>query len=275
MPETILYERHGHAAVVTLNRPERMNGFTRVMGAELIEAMDQADADDGVRAVVFTGAGRAFCAGADLGSGGKTFDYSSAERGEDDHRDGGGKVSLRIFASKKPTIAAFNGPAVGVGVTMTLPMDFRIAAAGAKFGFVFTRRGIVPEAASSWFLPKAVGMPTALDWVLTGRVFGAEEALEKGLVSKVVEAEELLPTALSIVGEIAENTAPVSVAMARAMLWHMAGATNPMEAHLLDSRAMWLRGSSADAYEGVQSFIEKRSPDFPDRVGEMPRLFEP
>ena len=275
MPETILYERHGHAAVVTLNRPERMNGFTRVMGAELIEAMNEADSDDGVRAVVFTGAGRAFCAGADLGGGGKTFDYTAGEPGEDDHRDGGGKVSLRIFDSKKPTIAAFNGPAVGVGVTMSLPMDFRIAARGAKFGFVFTRRGIVPEAASSWFLPKAVGMPTALDWVLTGRVFGADEALERGLVSKVVEPEELMPTALAIVGEIAENTAPVSVAMARAMLWNMAGAAHPMEAHRLDSRAMWLRGSSGDAYEGVQSFLERRSPDFPDRVGEMPGLFEP
>ena len=274
MPETILYERHGHAAVITLNRPDRMNGFTRVMGAELIQAMDKADADDGVRAVVFTGAGRAFCAGADLGGGGKTFDYTAAEPGEDDHRDGGGMVSLRIFDSKKPTIAAFNGPAVGVGVTMTLPMDFRIAARGAKFGFVFTRRGVVPEAASSWFLPKAVGMPAALDWVLTGRVFGADEALERGLVSKVVEPEELMPTALALVGEIAENTAPVSVAMARAMLWNMAGANHPLEAHRLDSRAMWLRGSSADAYEGVQSFLEKRSPEFRDRLDEMPELFE-
>ena len=274
MPETILYERHGHAAVITLNRPDRMNGFTRVMGAELLQAMDKADADDGVRAVVFTGAGRAFCAGADLGGGGKTFDYTAAEPGEDDHRDGGGLVSLRIFDSKKPTIAAFNGPAVGVGVTMTLPMDFRIAARGAKFGFVFTRRGVVPEAASSWFLPKAVGMPAALDWVLTGRVFGADEALERGLVSKVVEPEELMPTALALVGEIAENTAPVSVAMARAMLWNMAGANHPLEAHRLDSRAMWLRGSSADAYEGVQSFLEKRSPEFRDRLDEMPELFE-
>ncbi|MDA8386920.1 MAG: crotonase/enoyl-CoA hydratase family protein [Actinomycetota bacterium] len=274
MPETILYERHGHAAVITLNRPDRMNGFTRVMGAELIQAMDKADADDGVRAVVFTGAGRAFCAGADLGGGGKTFDYTAAEPGEDDHRDGGGLVSLRIFDSKKPTIAAFNGPAVGVGVTMTLPMDFRIAARGAKFGFVFTRRGVVPEAASSWFLPKAVGMPAALDWVLTGRVFGADEALERGLVSKVVEPEELMPTALALVGEIAENTAPVSVAMARAMLWNMAGANHPLDAHRLDSRAMWLRGSSADAYEGVQSFLEKRSPEFRDRLDEMPELFE-
>jgi enoyl-CoA hydratase/carnithine racemase len=276
----------GHVLTVTLDRPDRLNAFTGRMAAELIAAFDRADADDAVRAVVVTGAGRGFCAGADLGAGGATFDYDArAERAAADgeaeasdagtagplggpgaDRDRGGLVALRIFASTKPVIGAINGPAVGVGATMTLPMDVRLASSAARFGFVFARRGIVPEAASSWFLPRVVGISRAMEWAATGRVFGADEAHAGGLVRSVHEPDDLLPAAYDLAAEIADNTAPVSVALTRQMMWRMLGADHPMEAHRLDSRAIIERGRSADAREGVTAFLEKRPADFPDRV---------
>jgi enoyl-CoA hydratase/carnithine racemase len=273
--ETILYRVEDGIGVVTLNRPEKLNAFTAGMGRELEDVLEVVDADDAVRVLVVTGSGRAFCAGADLSAGGGTF----AERGERSTvgvgtRDGGGRVSLRIFDCKKPVIAAFNGPAVGVGVTMTLPMDIRLASTTARFGFVFNRRGIIPEAASSWFLPRLVGISRAAEWVFTGRVFEAEEALAGGLVRSIHPPEELLPVAMALGREIAENTAPVSVALSRQMLWRLLGAAHPMEAHKIDSRGMLVRGSSPDAREGVTSFLEKRPPRFPMKVSQdLPDLF--
>jgi enoyl-CoA hydratase/carnithine racemase len=272
--EQIRYEVAEQVLTITMNRPDRLNAWTPTMLQELLQAFDQADADDGVRVVIVTGAGRGFCAGADLEAGGSTFDYR--ERGVEDEvpRDGGGQFALRIFASKKPVIAAINGPAVGVGATMTLPMDIRLAAEGAKIGFVFTRRGIVPEAASSWFLPRIVGISRAMEWAATGRVFSAQEALEGGLVRSLHPPDELLDAARSLAREIVENTAPVSVALARRLMWDMLGAEHPMVAHRADSRAMLARGQSADVREGVTSFLEKRSPAFPDRVSAgLPDVF--
>lgn len=267
---------------VTLDRPARLNAFTAVMMRQLIEAFDRADADDDVRVVVVTGAGRAFCAGADLSAGGGTFDYEAqAEQGivEDEihdlRRDDGGMVSLRIFESTKPVIGAINGPAVGVGVTMTLPMDVRLASTNARFGFVFARRGIVPEAASSWFLPRVVGISRAVEWAVTGRIFDAAEALDAGLIRAVHEPAELLPAAYALAREIADHTAPVSVALARQMMWRMLGVDHPMEAHRVDSRAMIERGRSADAREGVSAFLEKRPAAFPDRVSDGLGTFYP
>jgi enoyl-CoA hydratase/carnithine racemase len=273
--EEIRYEVADHVLTITLNRPDRLNAFTPTMARELIEAFDASDADDDVRAVIVTGAGRGFCAGADLGGGGGTFDWRDRDGGESGvPRDGGGRVSLRIFDSLKPVIAAINGPAVGVGITMTLPMDVRIAAAGAKIGFVFARRGIVPEACSSWFLPRLVGISQALEWVETGRVFTAEEALAGGLVRSVHPAEEVVDAARALALEIASEAAPVSVALARRLMWTMLGAAHPMEAHRADSRAMFARGQSADAHEGVTSFLEKRPAQFTDRVSDgLPELF--
>lgn len=272
--EDIRYEVADHVLTITLNRPDRLNAFTPTMGRELIEAFDQADADDDARAVVVTGEGRGFCAGADLGAGGGTFDWRSRQDGDEIPRDGGGQVALRIFDSTKPVIAAINGPAVGVGITMTLPMDIRLAAEGAKIGFVFARRGIVPEACSSWFLPRLVGISQAMEWVATGRVFPAEEALAGGLVRSVHPSRELLGAARSLAAEIADNAAPVSVALARRLMWTMLGAPHPMDAHRADSRAMFSRGQSDDAREGVTSFLEKRDPNFTDRVSDgLPDLF--
>jgi enoyl-CoA hydratase/carnithine racemase len=273
--QEIRYEVAEHVLTITLNRPDRLNAFTPTMGRELIEALDRSDADDDVRAVIVTGAGRGFCAGADLGGGGGTFDWRERDAGDFEvPRDGGGQVALRIFDSAKPVIAAINGPAVGVGITMTLPMDVRIAAAGAKIGFVFARRGIVPEACSSWFLPRIVGISQALEWVESGRVFTAEEALAGGLVRSVHPAEEVLSAARELASEIATEAAPVSVALARRLMWTMLGAAHPMEAHRADSRAMFARGQSADAHEGVTAFLEKRPPQFGDRVSDgLPELF--
>ena len=271
--DTIRTELRDGVLTVTLHRPERLNAFTERMLEELLRVLDQADADDAVRVVVFTGAGRAFCAGADLGSGGDTFD-SSARESREAHRDGGGRLTLRLFDCRKPVIAAINGPAVGVGVTMTLAMDVRLASEQARFGFVFARRGIVPEACSSWFLPRLVGIGRALEWVTTGRVLPASEALEAGLVSRVVPGEELLPAAHALAREIADNTSAVSVCLARQLLWKMLGADHPMEAHKLDSRAIHAMGRSPDAYEGVTSFLEKRPPRFPMRVSrDLPDFF--
>jgi enoyl-CoA hydratase/carnithine racemase len=273
--DQILYDVSDGVLTITLNRPDRLNAFTPVMGRELIEAFDASDADDDVRAVIVTGAGRGFCAGADLEAGGGTFDWRERQQGDETPRDGGGQISLRIFKSLKPVIAAINGPAVGVGITMTLPMDVRLAVSGAKIGFVFTRRGIVPEACSSWFLPRIVGISQAMEWVATGRVFDAEEALQGGLVRSVHSSPSaVLDAARALAREIADNTAPVSVALGRQLLWRMLGASHPMEAHRADSRAMFSRGQSADAAEGVTSFLEKRSASFPDRVSDgLPDVF--
>jgi enoyl-CoA hydratase/carnithine racemase len=261
-------------ATITLDRPERLNAFTLVMRGELIDAFDRADADDDVRVVVVTGRGRAFCAGADLERGGATFDHRSVKDmfgGEDTFedgapRDGGGTVALRIARSLKPVIGAINGPAVGVGVTMTLPMDVRLAAESARFGFVFTRRGIVTEAASSWFLPRIVGISQAMEWAATGRVFDADEALRGRLVSHVHPAGELLDAAYALAAEIAANTSAVAVAAVRRLMWSGLGAPSPWDAHRADSRLMYALGSAPDAAEGVTSFLEKRPAEFPMKV---------
>jgi enoyl-CoA hydratase/carnithine racemase len=288
--ETLAITRRGAVMIITLNRPEQLNTFNLAMMRELIDAFDEADADDAVRAVIVTGAGRAFCAGADLSQGGKTFDYDkrtdrqdrqgprradgSIDWGHEAVRDGGGRVALRIFESLKPVIGAINGPAVGIGATMLLPMDMRLAADTARFGFVFTRRGITPEACSSWFLPRLVGISRALEWTMSGRVFPATEALQGGLVRSLHAPDDLLPAALALANEIADHAAPVSVALTRQMMWRMLGADHPMEAHKIDSRAIYARGAMADAREGVTAFLEKRSANFSDRVsGDMPGFF--
>jgi enoyl-CoA hydratase/carnithine racemase len=282
----ISLEIEGPIATLTLDRPDKLNAFTSRMAHEMIAAFDMTDADDAVRAVIVTGRGRGFCAGADLSAGAATFDYEklgaggpvradgSIDYGHESVRDTGGTVTLRIFESLKPVIAAVNGPAVGIGATMQLAMDVRMASEAARYGFVFARRGIVPEAASSWFLSKLVGLPRALEWCMTGRVFGADEALAGGLVRSVHAPDDLLPAARALALEIAENTAPVSVAMTRAMLWRMAGEAGPWPAHRLDSAAVYARGRSGDAKEGVVSFLEKRAPVYPDKVSrDMPDFF--
>jgi enoyl-CoA hydratase/carnithine racemase len=265
--EQIITETSDDVLTITLNRPERLNAWTAQMGMELRTAFDRADADDEVRAIVVTGAGRGFCAGADLASGADTFDYRKHES-TGPARDNGGEFTLRVFESTKPVIAAINGPAVGVGATMTLPMDVRLAAEDARIGFVFARRGIIPEACSSWFLPRVVGISRAMEWVSTGRVFSAQEALAGGLVRSLHPKDELLDAARALAREIAENAAPVSVALARQLMWRMLGAEHPMLAHRADSRGMVARGQSADAVEGITAFLEKRPASFPDRVSE-------
>ena len=263
-------------ATITLHRPDKMNAFTGRMMHEIMSALDSTDADDNVKVVIFTGAGRAYCAGADLSSGGETFAKggSDVQTKQGVPRDGGGLVSLRIFNSLKPVIGAINGAAVGVGVTMTLPMDIRLASESAKFGFVFAKRGIIPEACSSYFLPRLVGIQQATEWVYTGRVFSADEALAGGLVRSVHAPEELLPAAHELAREIADNTAPVSVALSRRMMWRMLGASHPMEAHRVDSRGIMERGKSADSKEGVMSFLEKRAAVYPDLVSDgLPDIF--
>jgi enoyl-CoA hydratase/carnithine racemase len=285
--ETLLYSVEDRIATITLNRPDRMNAFTSQMCSEMIAALDETERDDAVRAVIITGSGnRAFCAGADLALGGKTFDYAS-HKGVDDEarvgdvfRDGGGLLTLRIFKSLKPVIAAVNGAAAGVGASMLLAMDIRIASTTAKFGFVFTRRGIAPDAAAAWFLPKIVGIATALSWAMSGRVFPAQEALDRGLVEALHPPEDLMDAARAIARDVANNTAPVSVAITRQMMWKMLGAPHPMDAHRADSRAIQSRGASADAAEGVSSFLEKRAPAYPDKVSDglpdfMPGWEEP
>ena len=281
--ECILYDVKDKVLTITLNRPDRLNAYTGQMQSNLIEAFDKAGKDDGIRAIIVTGAGRGFCAGADLGAGGNTFNREVRNnKGETEGikaepewmRDGGGRTTLAIFDCPKPIIAAFNGPAVGVGVTMTLPMDIRIASEEAKFGFVFARRGLVPEAASSWFLPRVVGINKALEWTFSGRVFSPEEAKEGGLIRSIHPADKLLEEANKIAQEIVENTSAVSVAMTRQMLWKLLGADHPMEAHKVDSRAIYELGQGGDAKEGVESFLEKRSPEFPSKVSEdMPEFY--
>jgi len=273
--ETLIVELDRGVLTCTLNRPDQLNAFTTTMIGDLLTLLDDVDAADDVRVVVVTGAGRGFCAGADLSGGEKTFDYASGEssqaveEGREDvsgqrlaPRDGGGLVTLRLFDCKKPILAAINGAAVGVGATMTLPMDVRIASEKSKFGFVFARRGIAPEAASSWFLPRVVGISRAMEWVATGRLFGPEEALEAGLVREVVPPDALLPRTLELAREIADNTSAVSVALSRQMMWKMLGAAHPMEAHRLDSKVVDYLGTTPDAREGILSFLQKRAPEF-------------
>ena len=279
--ETLRYALEDDIAVITLNRPEKLNAFTARMMADMIAAFDHTDTDDAVRAVIVTGAGRAFCAGADLSGGQSTFDFAASDdplrleaRVGGVQRDGGGRLTLRIFDSLKPVIAAVNGPAVGVGVTMQLAMDMRMASTAARFGFVFARRGITPEAASSWFLPRLVGVQTALEWCYSGRVFPAQEAFDKGLVRSLHEPEALFPAAKALAREIADNTAPVSIALTRQLIWRMAGADHPMRAHQADSRGIQARGRSGDAKEGIAAFLEKRPPVYPDRVSaELPDIW--
>jgi enoyl-CoA hydratase/carnithine racemase len=259
--ETIRYAVDDGVCTLTLHRPDKLNAVTGTMIDELIAAFDRIDADDAVRAIIVTGAGRAYCAGADLSGGGKTFERDGS-RSATEHRDGGGRVTLRLFDLKKPVIAAINGPAVGFGVTMTLAMDVRLASTTARFGFVFSRRGVVPEACSTWFLPRIVGIAQAAEWVYTGRVFDANEALRGRLVSRVLDPEALLPAAHALALEIADNTSAVSVALSRQMMWKLLGADHPMAAHRLDSQGMFWTGRSADAYEGVTSFVEKRPAKF-------------
>jgi enoyl-CoA hydratase/carnithine racemase len=285
--ETILTDTSESIFTITINRPDKLNALNTAMIRELIDAFDVADADDAVRAIIVTGAGRAFCAGADLSGGGRTFDRDARpdrppipngpdgqpDLSHDSARDGGGRITLRIFDCKKPVIAAVNGPAVGIGATMLLAMDARIASAEARFGFVFSQRGIVPEAASSWFLPRLVGIAQALDWCYSGRVFPATEALAGGLVGRVVPPADLIATARALARTYSEKTSPVSVALIRQMMWRMLDASHPMEAHRIDSKAMFHRGRSGDVKEGIASFLEKRSPRFTDTISaDLPAL---
>ncbi|HEX4249358.1 MAG TPA: crotonase/enoyl-CoA hydratase family protein [Pseudonocardia sp.] len=256
-------ERDGSVLLVRLNRPERLNAYNHAMHDDMIRVYDEADADDGVRAVVVTGNGRAFCAGADLEKAGATFER---EPSDEPHRDSGGVMNLRTYECSKPVIAAINGPAVGVGATMTLPMDVRLAVDTVKMGFVFARRGIVADGCASWFLPRVVGISKALEWTMSGRVFGAAEALEAGLVRSLHPADELLPAALELAKEIAENTSAVSVTFNRQLMWRMLGADHPMAAHEVESRALGWIGGTADAKEGVESFLEKRLAKYPGKV---------
>lgn len=262
-------------AIIRLHRPQALNAFTPAMVQEFLAALDYTDTEDRIRAVVVTGEGRAFCAGADLSAGSQTFDYSETDQATGVFRDEGGLMTLRIFRSLKPIIGAINGAAVGVGATLTLAMDVRLATPEARFGFVFARRGIVPEGASSWFLSRQVGISTALQWCYSGRLIGAQEALQKGLVQELHESAQLLPAALALARELTEHSAPVSVAMTRQMIWRMSAADHPMSAHQLDSRAVQARGRSADAREGIESFLEKRPAVFVDQVSQdLPGCFD-
>jgi enoyl-CoA hydratase/carnithine racemase len=277
--ETLLYDIDDRILTLTLNRPDRMNAFTGRMADELIHAFDSADADDSIKVVIVTGAGRAFCAGADLESGGDTWGkHSEALAAQSaDLRyfgDGGGRVTRRIYDFNKPVIAAINGPAVGVGLTMTLAMDIRLAAAQTKLGFVFAGRGIVPEACSAWFLPRIVGISKALEWCYSARVFRSEEALDAGLVRSLHGPDELLPTARSLAKEFIDNSSAVSIALIRHMMWRMLNAPHPIDAHEIDTAALSELGKSADAREGITAFLQKRPAQFTDRVStNMPAFF--
>ena len=275
MYKELLTSQHRDTFMISLNRPEKLNAFTKTMQDELIRVFDYTDQNDDIKSVVITGEGRAYCAGADLIDGPNTFNY--AEEGNRlsnaNHRDGGGLVALRIFRSKKPVIGAINGDAVGVGATMTLPMDIRIASKSARFGFVFSRRGAVPEACSSWFLPRIVGISKALDWCYTGKVFNSQEALQNGLVSDVISDDKLIERALEIGSSYSSKTSAISVSLARQMMWNMLAATHPEEAHILDSMAMERMGKSPDIKEGIASFLEKRAPNFSMKVSkDLPDL---
>jgi enoyl-CoA hydratase/carnithine racemase len=278
---SIIYAVEDGVATITLNRPEKLNVFDKVMRREILEAIDRADADDAVRAIIFTGTGKAFCAGADVSGGSTAFDPEARGDGDEDKvavngivRDGAGQISLRIFRCNKPVIGAINGAAAGAGVSISCAFDIRLASDTAKLAFVFTRRGVTPEAASTWFLPRVVGIQTALEWCYSGRKIGAEEALMRGFVQSVHPADALMPAARALAREIADNTAPVSIALTRQMMWRMMGAPHPMEAHRADTRSIRARGISTDAKEGVSAFLEKRLPTFPDRVSDgLPDIF--
>jgi enoyl-CoA hydratase/carnithine racemase len=268
---TINWDIESGVLTLTLNRPDKLNAFNSLMLSELLNALNQADQRDDVRAIIVTGAGKGFCSGADLSSGDESFEKMGTQ---ESHRDGGGVLSLKIYNCQKPLIAAINGAAVGVGATMLLPMDIRIASETARFGFVFARRGIVPEACSSWFLPRVVGISKALQWSFSGRIFDANEALQSGLISEVVKQDVLLRKAKEIAKEIAQNTSAVSVALTRQMMWKMLGEQHPMAAHRIDSKGVFALGRSMDAREGVNSFLEKRSANFTDRVSsDMPDFY--
>jgi len=276
--EQIKYETAERILTITLNRPDHLNAYTEFMRDEIIDALDRAEADDNIRVIIVTGQGRAFCAGMDLGERGDSFNYQDVS--QDEHRDGGGILALRIFKLTKPIIAAINGPAVGIGLTMTLPMDIRIAADTARMGIVFVRRGVVVDACSSWFLPRIVGMGQALEWALSGRVFTAQEAFAGGLLNKLVAPEEVIPTARAIALEIAQNTAPVSVALTRQLIWTMVGTSHPMEAHRIESKCFHWIGQQPDVQEGINAFLEKRPPNYTmspknDMPGFFPWVEEP
>jgi enoyl-CoA hydratase/carnithine racemase len=263
--EQIKYEKEKGIGLITLNRPDKLNAFSALMMREIIQALDQAEADDEIRVLVFTGAGRAYCAGADLSAGGgSAFSYKAEPI--DEFRDGGGVMNLRIFEMKKPVIAAINGPAVGVGATMTLPMDIRLASDTARMGFVFTRRAIAPDGCCTWFLPRVVGIGQAAEWLISGRVFSAQEALQAGLVHRLLPADDLLPAAMEKAREIVENTSSISVALTKQMVWRMLGAEHPMDAHRVESKAVYFMGGSDDCREGVSAFLEKRRPSFPMKL---------
>lgn len=280
-PEHFRFDMHEHVATITFDRADKLNAFTRQMAQDLTALFDRVDADDAIRAVIITGEGRAFCAGADLSPGGSSLSggQSAGEDAEVDWsdpatRDFGGLITLRLYECLKPVIVAFNGPAAGMGVTMALAADFRLASNTAKFALPFTRRGIVPESASSWFLPRIVGIAMALEWTLTGATFSVEEALAAGLIRSAHAPDDLMPAALALAAGIAANTAPVSVALTRQMLWRSLGMTHPMDAHRIESRGIYMRARADDVREGVQSFLDKRQPDFPDRVSaDMPGFF--
>jgi enoyl-CoA hydratase/carnithine racemase len=277
--ETLRYEVADHILTLTLNRPDKLNALTKLMRRELCAALDIADADDAVRAIIVTGAGRSFCAGFDLSGGASSFDLlgkpvDTDPEGLEHGRDGGGVLALRLFACTKPLIAAVNGAAVGIGVSMQLPMDIRIASSEARFGFVFNRRGVMPDACATWFLPRVVGISRALEWTYSGRILSADEALAGGLVSRVVAPDVLLSTARAIAAEIAAKSAPVSVALTRQAMWRLLGADHPMAANILESQGIAARGASADAREGVSAFLEKREAVFTDRVStDMPAFY--
>jgi enoyl-CoA hydratase/carnithine racemase len=262
------YEVDDGVLTLTLDRPDQRNTVTYGVLDALLDAFARADADDDVRAVVVTGEGRFFSAGTDLsgGDGGYGPDATGFKPLRGGTRDVGGELALRVFGSTKPVIAAINGTAVGIGVTMVLPMDIRIAADDARFGLPFTRRGIVPESCATWFLPRIVGIATAVDWAVTGRIFPAAEALRAGLVRELVPAGDVLPRAREVAAEIAAETSSVSVALTRQLLWRQLGAPDPLAANRLESRALLALGTMADAAEGVAAFREKRSPTFPLRV---------
>ena len=273
--ETLDTTRDKKVLTIQFTRPEKMNTFSGQMLKDIMEVLDDAEKDDEVRAVIFTGSGKAFCAGADLSSGEDTFDMSDRQKKDQNvQRDTGGVLTLRLFDFKKPLIAAINGAAVGVGVTMTLPMDIRICSDRAKFGFVFAKRGIVPEACSSWFLPKIVGISNALQWCLSGKIFQPAEALEKGLITEITSEEDLLKRAKEIASDFVDSTSSLSVTLIRQMLWKMLGADHPMEAHKVDSRGVYFLGKTGEASEGVLSFLEKRDPNFPGKVSkDLPEFY--
>ncbi len=274
--KTITYAVEDRILTITLNRPEKLNAYSEDMHHDLFKAMDEAEADDNIRVIIVTGEGRAFCAGMDLGKGNDTFNYGELDENPDwsEYRDLGGMLALRFYESTKPMIAAINGPAVGVGITMTLPMDIRLASEDSKMGFVFVRRGVMPDGCANWFLPKLVGVGQSLEWFLSGKIFSAAEARERGLISSIYPADQLLDKAKEMAMDIARNTSAVSVALTRQMVWRMAGADHPMESHKVETRGFYYTGRSKDAKEGIMSFIEKRKPVFTNSpVSDMPPFY--